>query len=138
MTPLFPPRESLVVTSRLGTGNSRSFFLRRGVHHNRCSINSLYVVQSCSYTRNQLFFYLEYPLKRCKVVYLQSKLWQHAHRENRPEPASIKKDNFFTWNRLEGCGGAHRYSAAGWAPRWRSPAPDAPASSPPASPTSGS
>jgi hypothetical protein len=28
MTSLFPPRESLVVTSRLGTGNSRSFFLR--------------------------------------------------------------------------------------------------------------
>ncbi len=26
MTSLFPPRESLVVTSRLGTGNSRSFF----------------------------------------------------------------------------------------------------------------
>jgi hypothetical protein len=25
---LFPPRESLVVTSRLGTGNSRTFFLR--------------------------------------------------------------------------------------------------------------
>ncbi len=28
MTLLFPPRESLVVTSRLGTGNSRTFFLR--------------------------------------------------------------------------------------------------------------
>jgi hypothetical protein len=28
MTSLFPPRESLVVTSRLGTGNSRIFFLR--------------------------------------------------------------------------------------------------------------
>ncbi len=28
MTSLFPPRESLVVTSRLGTGNSRSIFLR--------------------------------------------------------------------------------------------------------------
>jgi hypothetical protein len=28
MTPLFPPRESLVVTSRLGTGNFRTFFLR--------------------------------------------------------------------------------------------------------------
>ncbi len=28
MTSLFPPRESLVVTSRLGTGNSRNFFLR--------------------------------------------------------------------------------------------------------------
>ncbi len=28
MTSLFPPRESLVVTFRLGTGNSRSFFLR--------------------------------------------------------------------------------------------------------------
>jgi hypothetical protein len=28
MTSLFPPRESLVVTSRLGTGNSRTFFLR--------------------------------------------------------------------------------------------------------------
>jgi hypothetical protein len=27
MTSLFPPRESLVVTSRLGTGNSRTFFL---------------------------------------------------------------------------------------------------------------
>jgi hypothetical protein len=26
MTSLFPPRESLVVTSRLGTGNSRTFF----------------------------------------------------------------------------------------------------------------
>jgi hypothetical protein len=26
LTSLFPPRESLVVTSRLGTGNSRSFF----------------------------------------------------------------------------------------------------------------
>jgi hypothetical protein len=26
MTSLFPPREGLVVTSRLGTGNSRSFF----------------------------------------------------------------------------------------------------------------
>ncbi len=28
MTSLFPPRESLVVTSRLGTGNPRTFFLR--------------------------------------------------------------------------------------------------------------
>ncbi len=28
MTSLFPPRESLAVTSRLGTGNSRTFFLR--------------------------------------------------------------------------------------------------------------
>jgi hypothetical protein len=28
MTSFFPPRESLVVTSRLGTGNSRTFFLR--------------------------------------------------------------------------------------------------------------
>ncbi len=28
MTLLFPPREILVVTSRLGTGNSRTFFLR--------------------------------------------------------------------------------------------------------------
>jgi hypothetical protein len=26
MTSLFPPRESLVVTSRLGAGNSRTFF----------------------------------------------------------------------------------------------------------------
>ncbi len=26
MSSLFPPRESLVVTSRLGTGNSRTFF----------------------------------------------------------------------------------------------------------------
>jgi hypothetical protein len=26
MASLFPPRESLVVTSRLGTGNSRTFF----------------------------------------------------------------------------------------------------------------
>jgi hypothetical protein len=34
MTSLFPPRESLVVTSRLGTGNSRTFFLR-------CSLCSL-------------------------------------------------------------------------------------------------
>jgi hypothetical protein len=28
MTSLFPPSESLVVTSRLGTGNSQTFFLR--------------------------------------------------------------------------------------------------------------
>ncbi len=28
MTSLFPPRESLLVTSRLGTGNSKSYFLR--------------------------------------------------------------------------------------------------------------
>ncbi len=28
MTSLFPPRESLVMTSQLGTGNSRTFFLR--------------------------------------------------------------------------------------------------------------
>jgi hypothetical protein len=28
MTSLFPPRESVVVTSRMGTGNSRTFFLR--------------------------------------------------------------------------------------------------------------
>jgi hypothetical protein len=28
LTSLFPPRESLVVTSRLATGNSRNFFLR--------------------------------------------------------------------------------------------------------------
>jgi hypothetical protein len=28
VTSLFPPRKSLVVTSRLGTGNSRTFFLR--------------------------------------------------------------------------------------------------------------
>ncbi len=33
MTSLFPPRESLVVTSRLGTGNSRSFFY--GVSNSR-------------------------------------------------------------------------------------------------------
>jgi hypothetical protein len=32
MTSLFPPRESLVVTSRLGTGNSRTFFLRCTVY----------------------------------------------------------------------------------------------------------
>ncbi len=32
MTSLFPPRESLVVTSRLGTGNSRTFFLRCKPH----------------------------------------------------------------------------------------------------------
>ncbi len=32
MTSLFPPRESLVVTSRLGTGNSRTFFLRCSPH----------------------------------------------------------------------------------------------------------
>ncbi len=30
MTSLFPPRESLVVTSRLGTGNSRTFFYGGG------------------------------------------------------------------------------------------------------------
>ncbi len=30
MTSLLPPRESLVVTSRLGTGNSQTFFLRCG------------------------------------------------------------------------------------------------------------
>jgi hypothetical protein len=33
MTSLFPPRESLVVTSRLGTGNSRTFFYGVGVTH---------------------------------------------------------------------------------------------------------
>jgi hypothetical protein len=33
MTSLFPPKESLVVTSRLGTGNSRTFFY--GVASNR-------------------------------------------------------------------------------------------------------
>ncbi len=32
MTSLFPPRESLVVTSRLGTGNSRTFFTVYTVH----------------------------------------------------------------------------------------------------------
>ncbi len=35
MTSLFPPRESLVVTSRLGMGNSRTFFLRC-THQVRC------------------------------------------------------------------------------------------------------
>ncbi len=35
MTSLFPPRESLVVTSRLGTGNSRTFFLR-------CTVSAIY------------------------------------------------------------------------------------------------
>jgi hypothetical protein len=34
MTSLFPPRESLLVTSRLGKGNSRTFFY--GVQYNEC------------------------------------------------------------------------------------------------------
>jgi hypothetical protein len=36
ITSLFPPRESLVVTFRLGTGNSRTFFLRCG-----CRLNDM-------------------------------------------------------------------------------------------------
>jgi hypothetical protein len=37
MTSLFPPRESLVVTSRLGTGNSRTFFYGLGSRNNSSS-----------------------------------------------------------------------------------------------------
>ncbi len=39
MTSLFPPRESLVVTSWLGMGNSRTFFY--GVDHFACLIRNL-------------------------------------------------------------------------------------------------
>jgi hypothetical protein len=42
MMSLFPPRESLVVTSRLGTGNSRTFFLRCGSFE-RCERNSRWI-----------------------------------------------------------------------------------------------
>ncbi len=48
MTSLFPPRESLVVTSRLGTGNSRSFFY--GVDPlflNRFYFLFLYFIRHC-------------------------------------------------------------------------------------------
>ncbi len=41
MTSLFPPRESLVVTSRLGKGNLRTFFLQCTVSiHTKLYINS--------------------------------------------------------------------------------------------------
>jgi hypothetical protein len=41
MTSLFPPRESLVVTSRLGTGNSRTFFLRSTVFNVLSAFNAI-------------------------------------------------------------------------------------------------
>ncbi len=43
MTSLFPPRESLVVTSRLGTGNSRSFFYGVGSpsRYSPCTVSPL-------------------------------------------------------------------------------------------------
>ncbi len=44
MTSLFPPRESLVVTSRLGTGNSRTFFY--GVGYLFC-LSDVFVGGSC-------------------------------------------------------------------------------------------
>ncbi len=40
MTSLFPPRESLVVTSRLGTGNSRTFFYGVGPNGGSVAIDS--------------------------------------------------------------------------------------------------
>jgi hypothetical protein len=45
MTSLFPPRESLVVTSRLGTGNSRTFFY--GVHERHGQINHIDTEPKC-------------------------------------------------------------------------------------------
>ncbi len=37
MTSLFPPRESLVMTSRLGTGHSRTFFYSVVIHPCECT-----------------------------------------------------------------------------------------------------
>ncbi len=45
MTSLFPPRESLVVTSRLGTGNSQNFFYGAPTHTNPTQI--LAVILGC-------------------------------------------------------------------------------------------
>ncbi len=54
MTSLFPPRESLVVTSRLGTGKSRTFFLRcrcRRIHLPPCSQLYLFPRQTLFHIR---------------------------------------------------------------------------------------
>ncbi len=48
MTSLFPPKESLVVTSRLGTGNSRTFFLRCRRHSVKTEMHSVKETP-CSY-----------------------------------------------------------------------------------------
>jgi hypothetical protein len=52
MTSFFPPRESLVVTSRLGTGNSRTFFLRcRNNPHSRSDLQMCYfLIRICFQT----------------------------------------------------------------------------------------
>ncbi len=55
MTSLFPPRESLVVTSRLGTGNSRTFFLRCMLSH---LIISFFLPKSLLYQLSVLKFKL--------------------------------------------------------------------------------
>ncbi len=53
MTSLFPPRESLEVTSRLGTGNSRTFFLRCiPLEYIRVPAEVLYSVY-CMYVSNR-------------------------------------------------------------------------------------
>ncbi len=49
MTSLFPPRESLVVTSRLGTGNSRTFFYGACRHRQIVRCAATFVPNSLSY-----------------------------------------------------------------------------------------
>ncbi len=49
MTSLFPPRESLVVTSWLGTGNSRTFFLRCSLCSHAHPWSCLVLNCSCHY-----------------------------------------------------------------------------------------
>ncbi len=78
MTSLFPPRESLVVTSRLGTGNSRSFFYSVSSALENCSsgngkapcwcLNILYTgafpFPELQFSRGELHF--DQPLLQCR------------------------------------------------------------------------
>jgi hypothetical protein len=63
MTSLFPPRESLVVTSRLGTGNSRTFFtVHDSIKFTSCTsstvqtvfFSSYYLIAVCTGTKGQM------------------------------------------------------------------------------------
>jgi hypothetical protein len=56
MTSLFPPIESFVVTSRLGTGNFRTFFLRCGYRNQQRLSFSLYF-KGCG-SQQQFSFFL--------------------------------------------------------------------------------
>jgi hypothetical protein len=54
LTSLFPPRESLVVTSRLGTKNSRTFFLRCSMFSTRIFLMGMSQIQEILYDEDCL------------------------------------------------------------------------------------